>query len=127
MFHSEGACCSTVWNPRLHAAGLRKHIGVVFQDTFLFGTTVGANIALGPRGANETESCGSTGCHAWEFIEPLPRGLDTPVGQRGVQLARGRSNASRSRGHYCAIPRILILDEPTSALDARSEHLLQVP
>jgi ABC-type multidrug transport system fused ATPase/permease subunit len=106
--------------------GLRANIGIVFQDTFLFANTIRANIAFGRDGATEEEIIAAArGANAWEFIEQLPEGLNTYVGQRGVQLSEGQRQRVAIARAFLRDPRILILDEPTSALDARSEHLVQ--
>jgi ABC-type multidrug transport system fused ATPase/permease subunit len=110
----------------LRLAGLRDQIGIVFQDTFLFATTIRQNITLGREDAREAEVVAAArAANAWEFIERLPRGLDTPVGERGVHLSEGQKQRIAIARALLRAPRILILDEPTSALDARSDHLLQ--
>lgn len=105
---------------------IRRQIGIVFQDPFLFASSVRENIAFGRHDASEAEiiSAARAAC-AWEFIERLPRGLDTPVGPTGNQLSEGQKQRVAIARALLRDPRILILDEPTSALDARSEHLLQ--
>lgn len=110
----------------LTLAGLRDNIAIVFQDTFLFATTIRENVAFGREGACEEEILAAArAANALEFIERLPQGLDTPVGERGLLLSEGQRQRVAIARALLRDPRILILDEPTSALDARSEHLLQ--
>jgi len=105
---------------------LRDNISMVFQNTFLFDVTIRDNIAFGrPDATAEEVVAAARAANAWEFIEQLPEGLNTRVGERGVRLSDGqKQRLSIARALLRDAP-ILILDEPTSALDARSEQLLQ--
>ena len=110
----------------LTLSGLRRQLAMVFQDPFLFDTTIRENIAFGGQHASEEAIvAAATAANAWDFIAALPAGLDTKVGQRAVQLSEGQKQRVAIARALLRDPKILILDEPTSALDARSEHLLQ--
>jgi ATP-binding cassette, subfamily B, bacterial MsbA len=110
----------------LTLAGLRGHIGIAFQDTFLFAKSIRENIGFGREGAtNEEIEAAAWKANALEFIQRLPQGFDTQAGERGVQLSEGQRQRLAIARALLRDPRILILDEPTAALDARSEHLLQ--
>ncbi len=105
---------------------LRQQLALVDQNVVLFNATVGENIAYGQ--ANPTPAqieAAARGANAWEFIEKLPQGLDTPIGQAGVMLSGGqRQRITIARALLKNAP-ILILDEATSALDSESERLIQ--
>ncbi len=112
--------------PRLALAGLRRQVGYVSQEAFLFPGTVAENIALGaPGAAPERIREAARIAGADEFIEELPQGYDTLVGERGVKLSGGqRQRISLARAILRAPP-ILLLDEATSAVDTRTEEIIQ--
>jgi subfamily B ATP-binding cassette protein MsbA len=108
-------------------AGLRRHIGFVLQDTMLFRGTVADNIAYGKPDATREEILQAAElANAREFIEHMPQGFDTMVGDRGLTLSGGqRQRIGIARAIIRDTP-ILILDEPTAALDAESEgHVIE--
>jgi ATP-binding cassette subfamily B protein/subfamily B ATP-binding cassette protein MsbA len=104
---------------------LRSQVALVLQDPFIFPLTIGENIAYGKPGASHEEIVSAAkAANAHDFIEQLPDGYDTEVGERGSTLSGGeRQRLSIARAFLKDAP-ILILDEPTSALDARTESLL---
>ncbi|MDE3168279.1 MAG: ABC transporter ATP-binding protein, partial [Acidobacteriota bacterium] len=110
----------------LKLQSLRSHIGIVAQDTFLFNDTVASNIAYGRQNVPLDEiRAAATAALAAEFIERLPQGYQTVVGDRGVKLSGGqRQRISIARALLKNAP-ILILDEATSHLDTESEILVQ--
>ena len=108
-------------------AVLRDQIAYVGQDVMLFNDTLGHNIAYGSKKKTDIESIirAAKAAHAWEFIEKLPEGLDTVVGEKGVMLSGGqRQRVAIARALLKNAP-ILILDEATSALDTESERHIQ--
>lgn len=105
---------------------LRRNIGIVQQDVYLFSGTVKENILYGLPGANDEDIINAAklaGAH--EFILSLPDGYDTYVGERGVKLSGGQKQRISIARVFLKNPPILILDEATSALDNESEHLVQ--
>jgi ATP-binding cassette, subfamily B, bacterial MsbA len=110
----------------VHLASLRSKIALVSQDVFLFQGTIGENIRAGREGATEAEMVAAAkAAYAHHFIESLPQGYDTPVGELGAQLSGGqRQRVSIARAFLKNAP-IILLDEPTSALDSESEQAIQ--
>ncbi len=105
---------------------LRKAIGIVQQDSFLFSGTIRDNITYGRPNASETELIeAATAANAHGFISELPDGYDSVVGERGVTLSGGQKQRVSIARAILKDPRILILDEATSALDSESERLVQ--
>ena len=105
---------------------LRENIGIVQQDVYLFSGTVKENIEYGRPGATDEEiRAAARLAGAEEFIEKLPDGYDTYVGERGVKLSGGQKQRISIARVFLKNPKILILDEATSALDNESEFLVQ--
>ncbi len=107
-------------------AHLRSHIAIVPQEVILFGGTIRENIAFGDVDASEEQIIeAAKQANAWQFIESFPDGLDTEVGDRGIQLSGGQKQRIAIARAILKNPTILILDEATSALDSESEKLVQ--
>ncbi len=106
---------------------LRSNIGMVQQDVYLFSGTVAENIAYGNPNATECEiEAAAKAAGAHEFIEKLPHGYDTYVGERGVKLSGGQKQRVSIARVFLKDPPVLILDEATSALDNESERIVQM-
>jgi len=104
-------------------ADLRAAIGYVTQDVFLFGGTVAENLRYGKPGATPDElRAAAEAAHALAFVEALPDGFETLLGERGVRLSAGQRQRLAIARVILENPGIVVLDEATSALDAESEH-----
>ena len=107
-------------------ASLRGAIGIVPQDTVLFNDTIGYNIAYGRPGATHDEIVAAAkSAHIHEFIERLPDGYETVVGERGLKLSGGEKQRVAIARTLLKRPAILVFDEATSALDSRTERVIQ--
>ncbi|NFT91518.1 ABC transporter ATP-binding protein [Clostridium botulinum] len=105
---------------------LRENIGIVQQEVFLFTGTIRDNILYGKTNASEDEIIkASKMANIHEFIESLPEGYDTYIGERGVKLSGGQKQRISIARVFLKNPSILILDEATSALDNATEHIIQ--
>jgi subfamily B ATP-binding cassette protein MsbA len=111
---------------QLDLSSWQKQLGVVSQDTFLFNATIAKNIAFGsPRVSRSDVEASAVMAQAAEFIEALPQGYDTLVGERGYRLSGGQRQRLSLARALLRKPELLILDEATSALDTQSERLVQ--
>jgi ATP-binding cassette subfamily B protein len=105
---------------------LRASIGIVPQDTVLFNDSIYYNIAYGrPSATRDEVIAAARAAHIHEFIEGLPKGYDTPVGERGLKLSGGEKQRVAIARTILKNPPILLFDEATSALDSRSERAIQ--
>jgi len=117
----DGKCISDIT-----LRSLRENIGVVAQDVYLFSGSIKENIAYGKENASDEEIKEAAAlAGASEFIEALPDGYDTYVGERGVKLSGGQKQRISIARLFLKNPPILILDEATSALDNESERIVQ--
>jgi ATP-binding cassette subfamily B protein len=106
-------------------ASLRSQMSVVLQDTVLFATTIGDNIAYGSTGSSrEAIEAAARLANAHGFIEALPRGYDTEVGERGATLSNGQRQRIAIARAAIRRAAILIFDEPTAGLDGENERMV---
>jgi ATP-binding cassette, subfamily B, bacterial len=105
---------------------LRANIGIVFEDTLLFSDTIAANIAFGrPKATEEEIVRAAIVAQAHEFIEQLPEGYETVVGESGFTLSGGQRQRVAIARAILMNPRVLILDDATSNVDARVEAAIR--
>jgi ATP-binding cassette, subfamily B, bacterial len=105
---------------------LRAQIGIVFQDSFLFNTSIVENIRMGKQDATLEEiEAALHAAEVWEMVQALPHGLETIVGERGGRLSGGQRQRLAIARALVRSPAILILDEATSSVDTRTEVLIQ--
>ncbi len=105
---------------------LRRQIGIVLQESILFSASLRENLLYGRPKASEAElRIAADAANATEFIQTLPNGFDTLIGERGIKLSGGQRQRVAIARAFLKDPRILILDEATSSLDSESEHLIQ--
>ena len=111
----------------LRVKKLRRNIGIVLQNPFLFNATIAENIAYGrPDASQEEIEAAARAAQAHEFIMSFPDGYETQVGERGVTLSGGQKQRVAIGRALLLDPRILILDDSTSAVDTETEHLIQM-
>ena len=106
-------------------SSLRRHIGVAFEESFLFSESIRANIAYGrPDASEEQIVAAARAAHAHAFVSALPDGYDTVVGERGLTLSGGQRQRIALARAIVADPAILILDDATSAIDSQTEEAI---
>lgn len=111
---------------RFTVRSLRNHIGIVLQDTILFASTIRENIAFGrPEASQDEIIAAAKAAHIHEFIEELPAGYATDIGEKGVTLSGGQKQRLSIARAILKNPEILILDDATSSVDTDTERQIQ--
>jgi ATP-binding cassette subfamily B protein len=107
-------------------ASLRRHVGIVHQDTFLFSATIRENISYGRPDATEQEIVNAAKvAHLHDFIMSLPDGYETWVGERGITLSGGQKQRLAIARTMLLNPRVLIMDDSASSVDTETEHFIR--
>lgn len=111
---------------KLKFTDVRQNIALVFQENELFSTSIRENVAYGTHATEGEIISAIKSANAWEFVQKLPKGVDSQIGERGVKLSGGQKQRIQIARAILKNAPILILDEATSSLDAKSEMEVQV-
>ncbi len=111
---------------KLKFTDVRQNIALVFQENELFSTSIRENVAYGTHATENEIISAIKSANAWEFVQKLPKGVDSQIGERGVKLSGGQKQRIQIARAILKNAPILILDEATSSLDAKSEMEVQV-
>src|SRR5439155_3558152 len=109
----------------LTLSSLRRHVSVAFEDPVLFSMSVKENLTLGFPEANSVDIDAALELAQVDFVDDLPWGLDTRIGEQGLSLSGGQRQRLALARAIIGHPRILVLDDPLSALDVHTEALVE--